>query len=190
MGIRLAGAIAAAVLLVAGCNQASTTGVDGNRIINADATPGEWLSHGRTYSEQRYSPLTKISRENVSQLNLAWSFDLPEERGIEATPLVADGVMYTTSSWSVVRAFDAKTGKLIWTYDPQVPRATGVKACCDSVNRGVALWKGKVYVGTLDGRLEALDAKTGKRLWSVVTVDQSKPYTITGAPRVIKDKVL
>lgn len=184
------GALTAAVLLLAGCSQPSTSGVDGARIVNADATPGEWLSHGRTYSEQRYSPLDKVNRENVSQLDLAWSFDLPEERGIEATPLVANGVMYTTSSWSIVRAFDAKTGKLLWTYDPQVPRATGVKACCDSVNRGVALWKGKVYVGTLDGRLEALDVKTGKRLWSVVTVDQSKPYTITGAPRVIKDKVL
>jgi len=185
------GALAAAALLLAGCNQpAAQSVVDANRILGADQTPGEWLTHGRTYSEQRYSPLDKINRQSVQNLSLAWSFDLPEERGIEATPLVADGVMYTTSSWSVVRAFDARTGKLLWTYDPQVPRATGIKACCDSVNRGVALWKGRVYVGTLDGRLEALDAKTGKRLWSVVTVDQSKPYTITGAPRVIKDKVL
>ena len=188
MGKRL-GVLAAAVLLLAGCNQHHGP-VDATRIINADKTPGEWLTNGRTYSEQRFSPLDKVNRETVSQLGLAWSFDLPEERGIEATPLVADGVMYTTSSWSVVRAFDARTGKLIWTYDPKVARATDVKACCDAVNRGVALWKGKVYVGTLDGRLEALDAKTGKRLWSVVTVDQSKPYTITGAPRVIKDKVL
>ncbi|HYG27212.1 MAG TPA: PQQ-binding-like beta-propeller repeat protein, partial [Caulobacteraceae bacterium] len=190
MGKRL-GALAAAVLLLAGCNQSGGGGaVDAQRILNADAAPGEWLTHGRTYSEQRYSPLAKINRGNVANLNLAWSFDLPEERGIEATPLMADGVLYTTSSWSVVRAFDAQTGELKWTYDPQVPRATGVKACCDSVNRGVALWKGKVYVGTLDGRLEALDAATGKRLWSVVTVDQSRPYTITGAPRVIKGKVL
>ncbi|HEX6860058.1 MAG TPA: PQQ-dependent dehydrogenase, methanol/ethanol family [Caulobacteraceae bacterium] len=187
MGIRL-GALAAAVLLLAGCNQGGP--IDGGRIVNADATAGEWLTHGRTYSEQRYSPLDEINRGNVAKLNLAWSFDLPEERGIEATPLMAGGVLYTTSSWSIVRAFNARTGELIWTYDPKVPRATGVKACCDSVNRGVALWQGKVFVGTLDGRLEALDATTGKLLWSKVTVDQSKPYTITGAPRVIKGKVL
>jgi len=184
------GAVAAAVLLLAGCNQPGNAVIDAARILNADKTPGEWLTHGRTYSEQRYSPLDKVNRDTVQKLSLAWSFDLPENRGIEATPLVADGVMYTTSSWSVVRAFDARNGKLLWTYDPQVPKAAGVNACCDAVNRGVALWKGRVYVGTLDGRLEALDAKTGKRLWSVVTVDQSKPYTITGAPRVIKDKVL
>src|SRR6478609_7712305 len=114
--------------------------VDATRIANADSNPGEWLSHGRTYSEQRFSPLDKINAGNVGQLGLAWSFDLPENRGIEATPLVADGVMYTTSAWSVVRAFDAKTGKLLWEHDPAVPRSTGVKACCDSVNRGVALW--------------------------------------------------
>jgi PQQ-dependent dehydrogenase (methanol/ethanol family) len=189
MGKRLGVAIATAILLLAGCNKAVSP-VDATRIINADKTPGDWLTNGRTYSEQRFSPLDKVNRDTVANLGLAWSFDLPEERGIEATPIVADGVMYTTSSWSVVRAFDARTGKLLWTYDPKVARATDVKACCDAVNRGVALWKGEVYVGTLDGRLEALDAKTGKRLWSTVTVDQSKPYTITGAPRVIKDKVL
>src|SRR5262249_48706435 len=111
-------------------------------------------------------------------------------RGLEATPLVIDGVMYTTGSWSVVFAIDARTGKEIWTYDPQVPKETGPKACCDVVNRGVALYKGKVYVGTLDGRLIALDAATGKPVWSVVTVDQSRPYTITGAPRVVAGKVL
>jgi len=186
--IALAAAIAAATLL-AGCGS-STADVDGKRIAAADETPGEWLTHGRTYGEQRFSPLTKISKTTVKDLGLAWSYDLPENRGIEATPLVADGVMYTTSSWSVVRAFDARTGKLLWEHDPQVPRKTGVKACCDSVNRGVALWQGRVYFGALDGRLISLDAKTGKKVWEVVTVDQSKPYTITGAPRIVKGKVL
>jgi PQQ-dependent dehydrogenase (methanol/ethanol family) len=186
--IALAAAFAAATLL-AGCG-GGTADVDGKRIAAADDTPGEWLTHGRTYGEQRFSPLTQISRDTVKDLGLAWSYDLPENRGIEATPLVADGVMYTTSSWSIVRAFDAKTGKLLWEHDPQVPRKTGVKACCDSVNRGVALWEGRVYFGALDGRLISLDAKTGKKVWEVVTVDQSKPYTITGAPRVVKGKVL
>jgi quinohemoprotein ethanol dehydrogenase len=185
-----AAALAAGTMVLAGCGGEGGKGVDGERIIAADQAPGEWVSHGRTYSEQRFSPLDKINAGNVGELGLAWSFDLPEQRGIEATPLVADGVMYTTSAWSVVRAFDARTGKLLWTHDPKVPKATGVKACCDAVNRGVALWGGKVFVGTLDGRLEALDAKTGKVVWSKVTVDQSKPYTITGAPRVVKGKVL
>ncbi len=186
--IALAAAFAVATLL-AGCGS-GTADVDGKRIAAADDTPGEWLTHGRTYGEQRFSPLTQISTTTVKDLGLAWSYDLPENRGIEATPLVADGVMYTTSSWSIVRAFDAKTGKLLWEHDPQVPRKTGVKACCDSVNRGVALWQGRVYFGALDGRLISLDAKTGKKVWEVVTVDQSKPYTITGAPRIVKGKVL
>ena len=181
-------AVAAASLVLAACGGPKP--VDAARIAAADKNAGEWVTHGRTYSEQRFSPLEKINAGNVGQLGLAWSFDLPENRGIEATPLVADGVMYTTSAWSVVRAFDARTGKLLWEHDPKVPKSTGVKACCDSVNRGVALWGGKVFYGTLDGRLEALDAKTGKVVWSKVTVDQSKPYTITGAPRVVKGKVM
>ncbi|MCF8506413.1 MAG: PQQ-dependent dehydrogenase, methanol/ethanol family [Caulobacter sp.] len=179
----------AAMALLAGCGD-KTADIDGVRIAAADDNAAEWVTHGRTYGEQRFSPLDKVNVSNAGQLGLAWSFDLPENRGIEATPLVADGVMYTTSSWSIVRAFDAKTGKLIWEFDPQVPRKTGVKACCDSVNRGVALWEGRVYFGALDGRLISLDAKTGKQVWSTVTVDQSKPYTITGAPRVIKGKVM
>lgn len=186
--IALTAALAVATLL-AGCGS-GTVDVDGKRIAAADQAPGEWLTHGRTYGEQRFSPLTQISKTTVKDLGLAWSYDLPENRGIEATPLVADGVMYTTSSWSIVRAFDAKTGELLWEHDPQVPRKTGVKACCDSVNRGVALWQGRVYFGALDGRLISLDAKTGKKVWEVVTVDQSKPYTITGAPRIVKGKVL
>ncbi len=164
--------------------------VDGAAIIAADSHPGDWLSHGRTYSEQRYSPLKKIDATNVGQLGLAWFSELDTNRGMEASPIVVGGVMYVTSAWSVVYALDAKTGERKWKYDPQVEKARGQKACCDVVNRGVALWKGKVYVGTIDGRLVALDAATGKEAWSVVTVDQSKPYTITGAPRVIKGKVL
>ena len=167
-----------------------TSPVDATRIVNADQDPSSWLTHGRTYSEQRYSPLDRITTANVKDLKLAWSLDLDTNRGQEATPLVANGVMYSTSAWSKVQAIDPATGKLLWQYDPQVPGERGVMACCDTVNRGVALWNGRVYVGTLDGRLIALDAKSGIEVWSVVTVDQSKPYTITGAPRVIKGKVL
>jgi quinohemoprotein ethanol dehydrogenase len=164
--------------------------VDDARLAGADAEQGDWLTHGRTYGEQRYSPLAQIHEGNVGALGLAWFLDTQTTRGLEATPLVADGILYTTGSWSVVFAVDARTGKPLWTYDPQVPRAAGRNACCDVVNRGVALYAGRVYVGTLDGRLVALDAATGAVDWEVVTVDQSKPYTITGAPRVVKGKVI
>ena len=167
-----------------------TATLDGARIVNADAEPQNWLAHGRDYAEQRFSPLEEINASNVAQLGLAWSFDTGTMRGLEATPIVVDGVMFTTGSWSLVYAHDARTGELLWKYDPQVPRAWGRNACCDVVNRGVAVWKGKVYVGSLDGRLIALDAGTGALLWEVMTIDTSRPYTITGAPRVVKDLVI
>ena len=164
--------------------------VDAERIATADDRPGDWVSYGRTYDEQRYSPLSQINRSNVSKLGLAFSYATGTKRGLEATPLVADGTLYTTGAWSRVYAIDAVTGKERWRFDPQVPGAAARNACCDVVNRGVALWKGRVYVGTIDGRLIALDAKTGKPVWETLTVDPSKPYTITGAPRVVKDKVI
>ncbi len=164
--------------------------VDGERIINADNEPGNWMSHGRTYSEQRFSPLDAINAETVGGLGLAWYVDLDEIRGIEATPIVVDGVMYTTSAWSVVHALDARSGEPLWTYDPEVPKDWGVYACCDVVNRGVAVWKGRVYVGSLDGRLIALDAESGDVVWETNTIDRRQPYTITGAPRIINGKVI
>ena len=164
--------------------------VDGKRIQNADTEPGNWMSHGRTYSEQRFSPLDKINTENANRLGLAWSHDLKTERGVEATSIVVDGIMYTTSSWSIVTALDARTGRKLWTYDPKVAKQKAKHACCDVVNRGVAVWQGQVFVGALDGRLIALDAATGEVNWEVATVDPTLPYTITGAPRVVKGKVL
>jgi quinohemoprotein ethanol dehydrogenase len=169
---------------------AGAADVDSRRIVEADKDPGNWLIYGRTYSEQRFSPLTQISADNIKQLGLAWYADLDSVRGQEATPLVIDGVMYVSVAWSIVKAYDAKTGALLWSYDPEVPRALGVRGCCDVVNRGVAAWKGKIFVGTFDGRLVALDARTGKQIWSVMTVDPDKPFTITQAPRVIKGRVL
>ncbi len=164
--------------------------VDAPRINGADQDPANWITYGRTYSEQRFSPLAGITADNVKQLGLAWYADLDTNRGQEATPLVIDGVMYVSTAWSMVKAFDAKSGALLWSYDPAVPRALGVRGCCDVVNRGVAAWKGKIYVGTFDGRLVALDARTGRQIWSVMTVDPDKPYTITQAPRVIKGRVV
>jgi len=151
---------------------------------------GSWLQHGRTYGEQRYSPLAQVHARNAHQLRLAWAFPTGLRRGHEATPLVVDGVMYLTGSWSVVFALDAKTGQLLWKWDPEVNEEVGRKTCCDVVNRGVAVYEGRVYVGVLDGRLAALDAATGEPVWEVVTVDQSLPYTITGAPRVLEGKVI
>src|SRR5271156_2001124 len=164
--------------------------VDGERIANADAEPGNWLSYGRTYSEQRYSPLKTINDKNAQKLGLAWFADLDTNRAQEATPLIVDGVMYVSTAWSLVKAYDARTGKLLWAYDPQVHRELGVNACCDVGNRGVAAWNHKIYVGAYDGRLVALDAATGKPVWSTLTVDTTKPYTITQAPRVIKGRVI
>ena len=155
----------------------------------SEEASGNWPQHGLSHSEQRFSPLNSINQTNIGDLKLAWYFDLPEQRGQEATPLVIDGVMYTTSAWSHVIALDARTGKQLWHFDPEVPKSTGVKGCCDAVNRGVAFLDGRVFVGTLDGRLIALDAKTGNPIWSTLTVDQAKNYTITGAPRAVNGNV-
>jgi len=164
--------------------------VDASRLLAADSEPGSWMSYGRTYSEQRFSPLEKVDEASVDRLGLAWSFDLKTQRGVEATSIVVDGVMYATSSWSIVHALDARTGEHLWSYDPEVKKEKAKHTCCDVVNRGVAVWKGQVFVGALDGRLIALDAKSGVENWSVATVDPALPYTITGAPRVIAGKVL
>jgi alcohol dehydrogenase (cytochrome c)/quinohemoprotein ethanol dehydrogenase len=165
--------------------------VDETRIVNADREPGNWLTYGRTYDEQRYSPLAQIDSGNVARLGPAWYYDLDTAaRAQESTPLVIDGVMYVTSAWSKLFALDAATGKELWRYDPKVPGAAGINACCDVVNRGVAAWNGRLYLGTLDGRLVAIDAGTGKPAWEVMTVDPGSRYTITGAPRIVKGKVI
>jgi alcohol dehydrogenase (cytochrome c)/quinohemoprotein ethanol dehydrogenase len=164
--------------------------VDAQRIRNADAEPHNWLAHGRTWSEERFSPLTDINTSNVGELGLAWHFDLDTNRGQQASPIVVDGVMYTTSAWSKVQALDAATGELMWQFDPQVSKEWDAKSCCGVQNRGAAVWKGQVFVGTLDGRLIALDADTGNLAWEVQTTDRNERYSITGAPRVFSDKVV
>jgi quinohemoprotein ethanol dehydrogenase len=164
--------------------------VNAQRLADADSDSSNWLTHGRTYSEQRFSPLEQINTETISNLKLAWSVDLGQgERGQASTPLIVDGVMYVTTSWSRVMAMDAATGKVLWRYDPKAPGEWGINACCDVVNRGAAFWEGKVYVGTLDGRLVALDAVGGKLLWERLVIDRAERASITGAPRVIKGRV-
>jgi alcohol dehydrogenase (cytochrome c)/quinohemoprotein ethanol dehydrogenase len=164
--------------------------VDTLRILAADDEPQNWMTHGRTYDEQRFSPLDQINAENVSDIGLAWHFDLDTDRGQEATPIIVDGVMYVSTAWSKVKALNAATGELIWAYDPKVPGAKAVETCCDVVNRGVAVWEGKVYIGALDGRLIALDAADGSVVWETQTTDPDMPYSITGAPRIMNDKVV
>ncbi|MBT6114636.1 MAG: PQQ-dependent dehydrogenase, methanol/ethanol family [Porticoccaceae bacterium] len=164
--------------------------VDDSRLSQAQAEPANWMTHGGTYLEQRYNQLDSINTESVENLGLKWFYEFEDKRGLEATPLVIDGVIYTTSAWSRVHAFDAKSGAPLWHYDPEIAGEVAFKACCDVVNRGPAFYQGKVYVGALDGRLIAIDAKTGKEVWSTVTVDQTKSYTITGAPRVVKGNVI
>ena len=164
--------------------------IDDERIINAESEPGNWIAHGRTYEEQRFSPLLKINKDSVSDLGLAWYKDMGTNRALEATPIVVDGIMFFTSTWSRVYAVEAKTGKNLWKFDPEVPGEWARKACCDIVNRGVAVYEGKVFFASLDGRLFSLNAKTGEMIWEVDTItDRSRAYTITGAPRVAKGKV-
>ena len=164
--------------------------INTQRIINADKEPQNWLSHGRDYNEQRYSPLNKINKNTINKLELEWSIDMDTTRGLEATPIVDNGIMFVTSAWSIIYAIDAKTGKSLWVYDPEVPKVWSKKACCDVVNRGAAVWKGFVFLATLDGRLLKLKAKSGEVVWEINTIiDRELDYTITGAPRIANNKI-
>ncbi|MEM7080806.1 MAG: PQQ-binding-like beta-propeller repeat protein, partial [Pseudomonadota bacterium] len=168
--------------------------VDDQRIVEAvTAEPGSWLSYGQDYREQRFSPLTQITPQNVSRLGLAWSKPLGGSRErMQGTPLVVDGVMYVTNGWSVVYALDAATGAQLWRFDPKTDRQYVKLSCCGGVvNRGVAVYRGKVYVATFDGRLLAIDAATGAALWDVDTYHESAlgRFNITGAPRAAAGKI-
>jgi quinohemoprotein ethanol dehydrogenase len=182
--------ILAVVWVLTASSCARHTEIDDGALRAADSDAANWITYGRTYSEQRFSPLKQIDEQSVSRLGLAWSMDFPTLRSYEATPLVKDGVLYTTGAWSVVYAMDARTGTPLWTYDPHVAKDHSKFVCCDVVNRGVALFKGRVYLGTLDGRLIALDGKTGKPAWEQQTTPKDGPYSITGAPRIAKGRIV
>ena len=157
---------------------------------------GDWPLHGHDSAEQRHSPLDRIHTGNVEQLGLAFEFNDFVVRGrthraAEATPIAIDGKLYFTGPWSVVYALDGTTGELLWVYDPGVPGQWARKACCDAVNRGVAVAGDRVYLGTLDGHLDAIDIETGKRVWRTDTlIDRDRAYTITGAPRLAGDRIV
>ncbi len=160
--------------------------VDAARLLGADKEPQNWFTGGRDKDGSYYSPLASIDAKNVKQLGFAWQYDLGDPmRGQEATPIVIDGVMYTSGTWGYVYAVDAATGRELWRYDPKPDYFTGRHPCCDLVNRGVAVWKGKVYVASTDGRLHALNAATGKKIWEADTItDHKLPYSSTGAPQI------
>lgn len=189
------GALAATVKPPSAAAIAKATATIDTRAIAANAkTTRNWLAYGLDYSNQRFSALNQINVGNVDKLGLVWSYDLKSVyHAQEATPIVVDGVMYISTPWNIVHAIDVRSGKQIWEFDPKVPRDTGYKGCCDVVSRGVAIWKGKVFAATWDGRLFALDAASGKPIWSVDTFAGENPdfsYTITGAPIVMNDKVV
>ena len=168
----------------------SAANVSQQRLLDAENEPGQWMMVGGTYEERHYSPLDEINRDNVSELNLAWYADYDVNLSQQGTPLYIDGVIYVSTAWSMVNAFDARTGELLWHYDPQTNREIVTKVCCGIVNRGIAAYEGKIYLGTLDGYIVAINANTGVEEWRKLTVDPDAQYTITSAPRIIKGQVL
>ena len=183
----------AAALFVAACSSGSDTSetsltqtnnagpagnIDDERINGAASEPGNWLAHGLDYREQRFSPLTQINRDTVAKLGLAFELDVGSNDALEATPIVVDNTMFFTSTYSIVHAVDAVSGEELWRYDPQVPKEFLRKACCGPINRGVSVYQGNVYVATLDGRLVAVKASNGEKVWEVDTViDRDRFYT-------------
>lgn len=191
-----------ALLLLCACSsresvETSVGNIDIERLRNVDSEPGQWLSLGRGWQADRFSPLEQINDKNVANLGFAWEAPFRSHRGRvehgqESTPVVVDGVMYASGPWGSVIAVDAKTGKQRWRYDPEVDGSYNRRACCDVVNRGLQVWSGRVYVGTLDGHLVSLDAATGKELWRVDTLidRETRSYTITGPTQIAKNVVV
>lgn len=191
------GALAALMLLVlafSGCRSGSAppqaAAVDRDRLL-ADADPGQWLAGGRDWRGTYYSPLEQINVGTAHRVGLAWDVALDTARGLEATPVVVDGVMYTSGNWGRVYALDARSGRALWSFVPDIDGQYGRNACCDVVNRGVAVWRGRVYVGSTDGWLYALDAATGKVVWKQDTFfDRKRTLSISGAPQIAGDVVV
>ncbi|RYZ64473.1 MAG: PQQ-dependent dehydrogenase, methanol/ethanol family, partial [Proteobacteria bacterium] len=168
--------------------------VTDERLVNAADEPSQWLSYGGTYSEQRFSKLAQVDTSNVNTLGLKWFADYDTNLDQHGSPLYVDGVLYVSTAWNKLYAFDAKTGQQLWQYNAKTPGEWLKNVCCGNVNRGIAAYDGKIYMGTLDARLVAIDAKTGKEAWSTDTIlgDKADPlnrYSITMAPRVAKGKV-
>ncbi len=160
-------------------------------LSSAAGAPQNWSAGGRDVGGTYYSPLKLINPGNIGQLGFAWQQVLDGKRGQEATPIVIDGVIYTSGSWGYMYALNAVTGDLLWRYDPKPAYQAARNPCCDLVNRGVAVWRGRVYGASVDGRLHAVDAATGRKIWEADTIaNHSLPYSITGAPQIAGDVVV
>lgn len=182
--------LTALVGVLAGCGRVTSTSGTSNAPVTYGAG-ADWKATGAADDESGYSRLDSINTANVGRLGLAFALDLPGEASLEATPLAVDGVLYFTGTHSAVYAVDGKTGRLLWKHDPEVWKYAGAKMRLTfSVNRGAAYADGRVFAGTFDGRLLALDARTGQLLWTAVTTTPEGNQYITGAPRVMKDKVI
>ena len=158
-----------------------------DRLLKAGQEPGNWLTYSGDYASHRFSSLAQINRENIQKLHTRWIFQEHHSK-VEATPLVVDGIMYTVRVPNDVVAIDAETGRLLWTYVHKVP--LGIISCCGQVNRGLAIEGNRLFMETLDGELLALDARSGRLLWKREIVDYTKGYAGTGAPLVVKDRVI
>ena len=178
------------LLALGGCH-GGPAAIDRGRLQAAAEHPDQWLTTGGDFGKTHYSGMTGINAVSVSRLGYAWGFDTNTDRGLEATPIVVDGVMYTSGVAGRVYALDARTGRLIWRFEPKIDPRVNRSTCCDQVNRGVAVWRGRVYVAALDGVLYALDAASGRVVWRVDTIiDHTRGYSSTGAPEIAGDVVV
>ena len=186
--LRISGGLAALWLLAISLGGQPVTTAD---LEQAASNNSDWLMYGRDYHAHRFVDLSQITPANVDQLHAVWVFATGgENRGLEATPLIRDGVLYVSADGSRVFAIDARTGAKVWSYDPKIDSAAERVYCCGSINRGVALHGDLVFVGTMDARLVALDRLTGRMEWETQVIDWRQGYSITGAPLVVKDMVL
>ena len=177
------------VLTISCTNNKKSTSEDA--AIADETQTSDWLAYGRTHNERRFSPDDEISVDNVANLKVDWYLDLPNDVVLVSTPLVVDGVLYFTGTMNVLRAVDAVTGKLIWEFDPQVGEVLMQKRQIGwAHSRGISYYEGKIFTATCDGRLIAVDAKTGEKIWSVETFSPERALYITGAPKAFKGKVL
>ena len=181
--------LAAVTFMVTAASWAQSGGDTSSPRLLDSSSGADWAGYGRTFGEQHFSPLAQINASNVRDLKLAWFMDLPTGNTV-SQPIAIDGVLYFVQGQAVVHAVDAATGRELWRHDPKVAEVAGHKLRYAWGSRGLRWWKGKIYVRTMDGRLIALDARTGKQLWSVMTVDRKDHNYITGAPRVFDGKVI
>ncbi|MGB5462324.1 MAG: PQQ-binding-like beta-propeller repeat protein, partial [Aureibaculum sp.] len=179
------------IFMFSNCTGKNQTITYDDKAIADEEQVSDWLAYGRTHNERRFSPAQDINTNNVASLKVDWFMDLPYDVGLVSTPLVVDGVIYFTGTMNIVRAVNAVTGELLWTFDPEVAKEVqGKKKIGWLHNRGITFYEGKIFAATWDGRLIALDSKTGNKIWSVRTFDMERSLYITGAPKAFKGKVL